>query len=211
MTAVTSRVMKDVHIHPTAIVETQDIGPGTRIWAFTHVMKGVSIGAHCNIGEHCFIESGAIAGDNVTVKNGNQLWDGVSLSDGVFVGPNVTFTNDLRPRSPRLPQAAKRYGNHGWLSPIVVKTGASVGAGAIILAGNTVGEFAMVGAGAIVTRDVAAYTLVVGAPAKVVGWVCQCGSRIEFQRGVAACEDCARVFLQHAGAVILNSQRTASV
>jgi UDP-2-acetamido-3-amino-2,3-dideoxy-glucuronate N-acetyltransferase len=203
--------MRDVYIHPSALVETEDIGANTRIWAYTHVMEGVSIGAHCNIGEHCFIETGAVVGVNVTIKNGNELWDGVSLGDGVFVGPNVTFTNDLHPRSPRLPEAAKRYSNRDWLSPIVVKAGASLGAGAIILAGSTVGEFAMVGAGAIVTRDVAAYALVVGAPAKVVGWVCQCGGRLEFQGAVAACEDCALGFFRNADVVTVNRIHPASV
>jgi acetyltransferase-like isoleucine patch superfamily enzyme len=182
--------MRDVYIHATAIVEAEQIGEGTRIWAFTHVMKGAFIGARCNVGEHCFIESGVTVGNNVTIKNGNQLWDGVNLADGVFVGPNVSFTNDLHPRSPRLPQAARRYSDDKWLSPTVVKKGASIGAGAIILAGNTIGEFAMVGAGSIVTRDVAPYALVIGAPARVFGWVCQCGYRLKFQGRNATCEDC---------------------
>ncbi len=93
-------LLDDVFIHPASIVETEQIGRGTRIWAFTHVMQGISIGADCNIGEHCFIESGVVIGNNVTIKNGNMLWDGVTLEDGVFVGPNVSFTNDLYPRSP---------------------------------------------------------------------------------------------------------------
>src|SRR5437016_2778300 len=101
--------MRNVFIHPTAIVETQQLGEGTRIWAFTHLMKGVSVGANCNIGEHSFIETGAVIGSNVTIKNGNHIWEGITLSDGVFVGPHVFFTNDLYPRSPRLPQASKKY------------------------------------------------------------------------------------------------------
>src|SRR5579862_6647573 len=102
------QIMKNVFIHPKALVETKNLGSGTRVWAFAHVMAGVRVGKNCNIGDHCFVESGAVIGDNCTVKNGNMLWEGVTLEDGVFVGPNVLFTNDLHPRSPRLPQARER-------------------------------------------------------------------------------------------------------
>src|SRR5258705_5775924 len=136
--------MTDVSVHPTAIVETTRIAKGTRIWAYTHVMTDVIIGANCNIGEHCFVESGAIIGSQVTIKIGNMCWEGVQLEDGVFVGPRVTFTNDLYPRSPRLPQVRNRYADRRWLEPTVVKRGASLGAGAVILPGITIGEFCMV-------------------------------------------------------------------
>jgi acetyltransferase-like isoleucine patch superfamily enzyme len=188
--------MDKVFVHPTALVETQQIGQGTRIWAYTHVMKHVPIGASCNIGDHCFIESGAVVGNEVTVKNGNMIWEGVTLEDGVFVGPSVTFTNDRYPRSPRLPQARERYSSRGWLLPTLVRRGASLGAGAVMLAGITVGEFAMVGAGAVVTRDVPAYALVVGSPARVRGWVCQCGQPLEFLEGIAPCSVCALNFVK---------------
>jgi acetyltransferase-like isoleucine patch superfamily enzyme len=171
---------QDVFVHPTAIVETELIGPHTRIWAFVHVMANACIGANCNIGDHCFIESGAVIGDNVTVKNGNMIWDGIVLEDGVFVGPHVFFTNDRYPRSPRLPQARAKYADRGWLEPTVVRRGASLGAGATLLAGVTIGEFAMVGAGAVVTRNVPAHALVVGNPARVKGWVCECGRPLSF-------------------------------
>jgi UDP-2-acetamido-3-amino-2,3-dideoxy-glucuronate N-acetyltransferase len=187
--------MKDVFVHPTAIVESAQVGDGTRVWAYTHVMEGAVIGANCNIGEHSFIESGAIVGSHVTIKNGNMLWEGVHLEDGVFLGPRVAFTNDLYPRSPRLPQARKRYADRGWLKPTFIGKGASLGAGAVILAGITIGEFSMVGAGATVTRNVPPYGLVIGSPARVRGWVCQCGLPLTFSHGVASCTDCDFVFV----------------
>ena len=101
--------MKNVFVHPTALVETTEIGKGTRVWAFSHLMEGVRIGKNCNIGDHCFIESGVLIGDNVTIKNGNMLWEGVTIQDGVFVGPHVFFTNDRYPRSRGLPQARSRH------------------------------------------------------------------------------------------------------
>jgi acetyltransferase-like isoleucine patch superfamily enzyme len=176
--------------HPTAIVETGLIGRGTRIWAFTHVMNDVSIGENCNIGEHCFIESGAVIGDNVTIKNENMIWRGVTLEDGVFVGPHATFTNDLYPRSARLPQVEGRYADLSWLMTTCVKQGASIGAGAVILPRVTIHEFAMVGAGAIVTRDAPPYALVFGSPARIQGWVCQCGRPLKFEGCNATCDLC---------------------
>ena len=196
--------MNDVNLHSTAIVETQNINRGTRIWAFTHVMKDVAIGKNCNIGEHCFIESGVTIGNDVTIKNGNMIWEGVILEDGVFVGPQVFFTNDLYPRSPRLSQAQRRYRSREWLLPTYVKRGASIGAGAVIIAGITIGEFAMVGAGALVTKDVPAYALVVGNPARGQGWVCQCGQPMIFQNEIAQCKDCGLDYVKNDG--IVNTQ-----
>lgn len=194
-------MLKDVFIHPSSIVETQDIGQGTRIWALAHVMRDVSIGANCSIGDHCYIESGVVIGDNVTIKNGNMMWEGVILEDGVFVGPHVTFTNDRYPRSPRLPQARERYSNREWLLPTVVRKGASLGAAAVILAGITIGEFSMAAAGAVVTKDVPPYALVIGNPAHVRGWVCQCGRPLELQDAIATCKDCGLVFLKSGDSV----------
>lgn len=173
--------------HPQALVESEHIGSGTRIWAFAHVMKGARVGRDCNIGEGAFIEGGARVGDGVTVKNGALVWEGVTLEDGVFVGPGVLFTNDLRPRSPRLPQAKARYEDKGgWLVPTLVQRGASLGAGAVILAGVTVGDYATVGAGALVTKDVPSYALVLGTN-KLAGWVCECGRSLAFKGALAAC------------------------
>jgi acetyltransferase-like isoleucine patch superfamily enzyme len=202
--------MNDPYVHPTAIVETQRIGRGTRIWAFTHIMKDVSVGTNCNIGEHCFVEAGVTIGNNVTIKNGNMIWEGVTLEDGVFVGPQVVFTNDLYPRSPRLPQASKRYSNQQWLRPILLGQGTSVGAGAVMLAGITAGEFSMVGAGAVVTKNVPPYALMLGAPASVRGWVCQCGQPMKFQAEYAQCADCGLEFIQDGGVVSLLHMRVVA-
>lgn len=187
--------MSTVYVHPTALVETERIGSGTRIWAFVHVLQGAYIGSNCNLGDHCFVESGAIIGDNVTIKNGNSIWEGVTLEDGVFVGPRVFFTNDLRPRSPRLQQVRERYSNHAWLEKTLVCSGASLGAGAIVLAGRTIGEYAMVAAGALVTKNVPAYALVLGSPARIAGWVCRCGASLDFGQGIAVCQPCGLMYL----------------
>jgi acetyltransferase-like isoleucine patch superfamily enzyme len=176
-----------VFVHPSALVETDQIGSGTRIWAFAHILGGAVIGADCNIGDHCFVESGAVLGDGVTIKNGNAVWDGVTLEDGVFVGPNAIFTNDRFPRSGRLPEARKRYEDRSWLATTLVKRGATIGGGAVLIAGVTVGEFALIAAGSVVTRDVAAHALVVGSPARGRGWVCRCGRSLGFSDGEALC------------------------
>lgn len=155
--------MSDVpFIHGTADVQALKIGARTRIWQFVVILPQAVIGEDCNICSHCFIENDVIVGDRVTVKSGVQLWDGLRLEDDVFVGPNVTFTNDRMPRSRVYP---------GSFSQTVVRRGASVGGGATILPGVEIGERAMVGAGAVVTRDVSARAIVVGNPARVIGQV----------------------------------------
>lgn len=181
-------------VHAQAIVESDDIGEGTRIWAFSHILDGVKIGKNCNIGDGTFMEGGVVVGDNVTIKNGNMLWEGITLEDGVFVGPQVYFTNDKHPRSPRLPEASHRYEGHGWLDETLVKYGASIGAGAVIVPGITIGEFATVGAGAVVTRNVAPYEIVVGNPAKSVGWVCRCGLPLTLDNDDNACCSCGKKY-----------------
>jgi UDP-2-acetamido-3-amino-2,3-dideoxy-glucuronate N-acetyltransferase len=145
-------------VHPLADCHARQIGAGTRIWQFTVVLPGAVIGAGCNINSHCFVENEVVLGDRVTVKCGNQLWDGLRIEDGVFIGPNVTFTNDKYPVSGN--RAYERLG-------CTVKAGASIGGGAVILPGITIGEGATVGAGAVVTRDVPAGATVVGNPARV--------------------------------------------
>jgi len=150
--------------HPTAIVETENIGEGTQIWAFVHILPGAKIGAGCNLCDHVFIEDDVVIGDRITIKSGVQLWDGVRIEDDVFIGPNVTFTNDLFPRSKHHPG---KYAN------TVVCKGASIGANATILPGITVGQNAMVGAGSVVTDDIPPNAIVTGNPARIVSYVTQ--------------------------------------
>lgn len=148
--------------HPQALVEGNSIGQGTRIWAFAHVLPGAVIGEYCNICDHVFIESEVVVGDRVTIKCGVQLWNGTTLEDDVFIGPNVTFTNDPMPRS-------RHYLSEH--PKTVIKKGASIGANATVLPGITVGQHAMVGAGAVVTASVPAFAVAVGNPARVERYV----------------------------------------
>jgi len=145
-------------IHKLADVQSENIGQDTRVWQFVVILEKAVIGRHCNICSHCFIENEVIVGDRVTVKCGVQLWDGITIEDDVFIGPNATFTNDKFPR-PRQDWAP---------SKTLVKKGASIGANATVLCGVTIGENSMIGAGSVVTKDVAANTVVAGNPAKVV-------------------------------------------
>lgn len=152
--------MSEPYIHPLADVQSQQIGAGTRLWQFVVVLSGARIGADCNICSHCFIENDVIIGDRVTVKNGVQLWDGLRVGDDVFVGPNVTFTNDRYPHSRN-----RRFD----VLVTIIEDGASIGAGAVILPGLRIGAGALVAAGSVVTRDVPAGMTVRGNPARVSG------------------------------------------
>ena len=156
-------------VHSTALVESEAIGEGTCIWAYSHVLNGAVIGRDCNIGDHCFIE-GASIGDDVTIKNGVMVWEGVTIELSAFIGPGATFTNDRYPRSPRASWMRERYaGKENWLVATRVGQGATVGAGAIILAGVTIGAYAFVAAGALVTCHVPPHALVRGSPGRVDG------------------------------------------
>lgn len=148
--------------HPTAIVESESIGKGTRIWAFSHILPKARIGEDCNICDHTFIENDVVIGDRVTIKCGVQIWDGVTLDNDVFVGPNATFTNDPFPRSKQPPEQFVKT---------IVHRGASIGANATILPGIVVGVNAMVGAGSVVTRDVPPNAIVMGNPARIEGYI----------------------------------------
>ena len=149
----------EMKIHPSADVQSLNIGSGTAVWQFCVILPGAWIGSDCNINCHVFIENDVVIGNNVTIKPGVQIWDGITIEDNVFIGPNATFTNDIKPRSKQYPEKFLRT---------VVKTGASIGANATILPGITIGEHAMIGAGAVVTKDVPANTTWVGNPAKKI-------------------------------------------
>lgn len=178
-------------IHPTAIVETEGIGEGSRVFAYAHVMAGATIGKRVSIGDHAFIEGGVRVGNNVTVKNGVYLWEGVEIEDDVFLGPRVTFTNDRFPRSPRMPAAAQRYSEKvNWLVGTKVCRGASIGASAVICPGLEIGAFATVGAGAVVTKNVPPFALVVGSPAARVADVCSCGCKLPGSFRESTCLEC---------------------
>jgi acetyltransferase-like isoleucine patch superfamily enzyme/dTDP-4-dehydrorhamnose 3,5-epimerase-like enzyme len=149
-------------VHPQGLCEASAVGTGTRVWAFAHVLAGARIGDDCNICDHVFIENDVVLGNRVTVKCGVQLWDGVRVGDDVFIGPNATFTNDRFPRSKVYPER---------FAQTLIENGASIGANATLLPGITIGRNAMVGAGAVVTRSVPAHAIVVGNPARIVGYV----------------------------------------
>jgi UDP-2-acetamido-3-amino-2,3-dideoxy-glucuronate N-acetyltransferase len=166
-------------IHPTADVSPKaTIGPGTKIWQHTQVREGARIGANCIVGKGVYVDFDVTIGDNVKIQNGVYVYHGVTVEDGVFLGPGVILTNDKLPRAINPDGSLK--GDANWeVSPILIKRGASIGTGVVVLPGTTVGEFAMVGAGAVVTRDVPAYGLVYGNPARLHGYVCRCGQPLQ--------------------------------
>lgn len=164
------RSANDFYCHPAAIVDQgAAIGARTRIWAFAHVLGAATVGEDCNICDHTFIEGDVRVGNRVTIKSGVFLWDGMTVEDDVFMGPNVCFTNDKNPRSRKYPSEFPK---------MLLKEGCSLGGNATILPGLTIGRWAMVGAGAVVTRDVPDFGLVIGNPARLVGWVCRCGNKL---------------------------------
>ncbi|MEO8405651.1 MAG: acyltransferase [Chitinophagaceae bacterium] len=169
--------------HTTAVIdEGCEIGEGTRIWHFSHIMPGAIIGERCNIGQNVVISTGVILGNNIKIQNNITLYDGVVCEDDVFLGPAMVFTNVINPRSAIVRKQDR--------IPSYVRKGASIGANATIICGNEIGEYAMIGAGAVVTKPVKAFSLVVGNPAKHIGWVSEAGHRLEFdEKGIAICSE----------------------
>jgi acetyltransferase-like isoleucine patch superfamily enzyme len=160
-----------VFVHPAALCESDAVGPRTRVWAFAHVLPGAVVGSDCNLCDHVYVETGATVGDNVTVKNGVMIYDLVTIGNDVFLGPGVVFTNDLVPR------AAFKNPPEEFL-PTSVEQGATIGANATIVCGSTIGTCAFVAAGAVVVDDVPPHAIVVGNPARPIGWMCACGNRL---------------------------------
>jgi UDP-2-acetamido-3-amino-2,3-dideoxy-glucuronate N-acetyltransferase len=181
----------DVYIHPTADVSPRaEIGAGTRIWHQAQVREGVRIGSDCIVGKGAYVDLDVAIGDNVKIQNYALVYHGATIEDGVFIGPRVCLTNDKLPRA--ITPDGQLKGADDWdVGPIVVRYGASLGAGALVLPGVTIGRFAMVGAGAVVTRDVPDHGLVVGQPARLIGYVCRCGRRLARRDGGDYwCETC---------------------
>jgi UDP-2-acetamido-3-amino-2,3-dideoxy-glucuronate N-acetyltransferase len=165
-------------IHPLSDVQSKMIGTDTVIWQYSIVLPGAVIGNNCNINSHCFIENDVTIGNNVTVKCGVYIWDGITIGNDVHIGPNVTFTNDIYPRSKHNFQLARTVINHG----------ASIGANSTIIAGITVGEFAMIGAGSVVTKNIPNNTLWMGNPARQTAYICNCGHKLDEKMHCCDCD-----------------------
>ena len=182
-------------VHPTAVLdEGCQVGPNTRIWHFCHLMPGCRIGANCVLGQNVMVAPGVTLGDGVKVQNNVSLYTGVTCEDDVFIGPSAVFTNVLNPRS-----FVERKSE---FRPTLLRRGASIGANATILCGTTIGQYALVGAGAVVLRDVPDYALVVGNPARQTGWVSRLGHRLSFDgAGEAVCPESGEGYVLRGGAV----------
>jgi len=184
--------MNEYFTHTHAIVETENIGKDTRVWAFVHILSGAVIGQNCNINDHTFIENDVVIGNNVTVKSGVYIWDGIRIKDNVFIGPNVTFTNDLRPRSKQYPSEFLKTTLEEW---------ASIGANSTIVAGNSIGKYAMVGAGSVVTKDIPNNTLWYGNPAVFKSYICNCGEKLN---KLLECPVCHKKYSLERGFIVEN-------
>ena len=179
----------NVFIHSSSFIdEPCTIGPGTTIWHYCHVMPDTMIGRNCTFGQNVFVGKGVTIGDNVKLQNNVSVYAGVTLEDHVFCGPSVVFTNVINPRSEIVRQSEFR--------PTLVQRGATLGANCTIICGHTIGQYAFVGAGAVVTTDVPAYGLMLGNPARWVGWMCRCGVRLPLEGALLACSACGATYRQ---------------
>lgn len=184
--------MPDYFVHDSSYVdEGAVVGAGTRIWHFSHVMAGAVIGERCNLGQNVVVMPGTRLGNNVKVQNNVSIYEGVELADDVFCGPSCVFTNVINPRS----HVSRK---HEYL-PTRVGRGATIGANATIICGSVLGEYAFIGAGAVVRGEVPAYGLMVGMPARRIGWMCQCGVRLVVAKGVATCGSCGASYHETEG------------
>lgn len=187
-------MMPDFFAHESAYVDAgATIGAGTKIWHFCHVMPGAVIGAGCSVGQNVVVMNGTRIGNNVKIQNNVSIYEGVVLEDDVFCGPSCVFTNVMNPRSHISRKSEYRQ--------TLVRRGSSIGANATIVCGVTLGEYAFVGAGAVVTSDVPAFALMVGVPARRAGWMCQCGERLQVIDGRAACKACGAAYGEENGAL----------
>jgi UDP-2-acetamido-3-amino-2,3-dideoxy-glucuronate N-acetyltransferase len=179
----------DYFVHESSYVDDgAKIGTGTRIWHFSHIASGAQVGSRCNLGQNVYVAGSVRIGNGVKIQNNVAVYEGVTLEDYVFCGPSMVFTNVRTPRSAFPRNTSDDY------HPTLVKYGASIGANATIVCGVTIGPWAFIAAGAVVTRDVPAYALMAGVPARHIGWACQCGARLTFDREQAICGDCQRAY-----------------
>lgn len=186
--------MPDYFVHQSSYVDDGAVvGRGTKIWHFCHVMPGARIGERCSLGQNVVVMPGTSIGNNVKIQNNVSIYEGVTLEDDVFCGPSCVFTNVMNPRS----HVPRRHEYR----PTLVKRGSSIGANATIVCGVTLGEYAFIGAGAVVTSDVPAYALMVGVPARRVGWMCQCGERLSLAQGRGTCASCGSAYEESHGSL----------
>ena len=180
--------MKNYFVHESSYVDDNcEIGEGTKIWHFSHIMKDCKIGNNCNIGQNVFISPGVILGNGVKIQNNVSVYTGVVCEDGVFLGPSCVFTNVINPRS--FIERKDEY------RKTTIKKGASIGANATIVCGHDIGKFAFIGAGSVVTRDVPNYAMVYGNPARIRGYVCECGNKLDFSNNTAVCSVCGKKYV----------------
>ena len=191
--------MADFFVHESSYVdEGAQVGRGTKIWHFCHVLSGAVIGERCNLGQNVVVMPGTRIGNNVKIQNNVSIYEGVTLEDDVFCGPSMVFTNVTNPRS--------HVSRKDEYRKTLVKRGASIGANATVVCGHTIGRYAFIGAGAVVTRDVPDYAMIVGNPGRVVGWMCRCGMKLEISRDPqkaegATCSACGASYLKENGEV----------
>ncbi len=181
-----------VRIHPSSVVaESAVIGDGTQIWLFCQVRDRARVGKNCVLGKNVFVDADVVIGDNVKIQNNVSVYLGVTIEDGVMLGPHVCFTNDRLPRAIN-PDGSLKGANDWAVTPTLVRMGAGIGANSTIRCGVTIGRWAMIGAGAVVTKDVPDHALALGVPARIVGWVCACGEKVAMDVDRCTCKSCGR-------------------
>lgn len=191
---------KKYWVHPTADISSKAlIGAGTKIWNQGQVMPGAVVGENCVIGHNCLVCKGSKIGNEVKLESNIDVWNLVTIEDGVFVGPSAVFTNDPNPRA-RFPKS--KFSQYGSWKKTLVKEGATIGANATIICGVVIGRNSMVGAGTVVTKDIPDHALVIGVPAKISGWVCECGNKIDFKGKKASCLICKNKYLKDGNKIV---------